>query len=225
MKYKVRNIVYYKGHGIFLAEFDNHYDLAMTFLRYQEYYESDNKKFKGKIFSIFDYMEWYSKKRDGVFTYPQDWSGFNIPDYVFASINSRRAEIPDYNKYDECMYDIVMKSRILLTSHHTKNIVEDWVELVDARFYIIGAVKDESDVMDHEIAHGLYYINQEYCHEMNTLIKQIPADESKILLEHFKELGYSKSVWNDEAQAYLSTDDYDWPISNKFKETFAKYTR
>ena len=66
MKYTLKEI---KG-GIFLVEFDNQYDLAMTFLRYQEFYESP--KFKGKRFTIIDFMEWYSKEYDGAFTYTKD---------------------------------------------------------------------------------------------------------------------------------------------------------
>lgn len=42
---------------IFLFESDNSYDLAMTFLRYQETYESPNPKFRNKSFTIIDFME------------------------------------------------------------------------------------------------------------------------------------------------------------------------
>ena len=58
--------------------FDHHYDLTMHFFRYQEYYESP--KFKQSNIQLVDLMDWYSKNMgDGIFTYPKDWSGFNLP--------------------------------------------------------------------------------------------------------------------------------------------------
>ncbi len=56
---------------IFLFKFKDSYDMSMSFLRFQEYYELPNKKFRRKQFKIVDYMEWYSKKYgNGIFTYP-----------------------------------------------------------------------------------------------------------------------------------------------------------
>jgi hypothetical protein len=51
----------------------------MTFLRYQEFYESPSKKFRGKSYKLLDFMKWYASENDGIFTYPRDWAGFNFP--------------------------------------------------------------------------------------------------------------------------------------------------
>src|SRR3989344_5759404 len=102
MKYSLKNI----AQGIYLLNFQSPYDLAMSFCRYQEFYESTNPVFKGKSFSLIDFMEWYSNKNNNrkrsdlkCFTYPDDWAGFNLPSYVFDNIIE--LGIPDMNKYDK----------------------------------------------------------------------------------------------------------------------------
>src|SRR5580704_15894322 len=62
--------------GIYLLCFKTQYELAATFLRVQEYYESP--RFSGRIFSLEQFMDWYAE-RFGNFTYYQDWTGFNVP--------------------------------------------------------------------------------------------------------------------------------------------------
>lgn len=67
---------------IFHVNFSSQEELASTFLRFQEHFESPS--FKGKIFSLDDYKRWYIKhspngQKTGEFTYYSDWSGFNIP--------------------------------------------------------------------------------------------------------------------------------------------------
>jgi len=42
--------------GIYLIKFKDDYNMAIHCLRYQEFYESPSSKFKGKSFTIFDYM-------------------------------------------------------------------------------------------------------------------------------------------------------------------------
>jgi len=48
IKYKLKEI--YKG--IFLVTIQDEYDLAMTFCRLQEYYESPFKQIRGKTFEM-----------------------------------------------------------------------------------------------------------------------------------------------------------------------------
>ena len=52
--------------GIYLLRFRTQYELAATFLRVQEHYESP--KFHGRVFSLEQYMDWYAADR-GNFTY------------------------------------------------------------------------------------------------------------------------------------------------------------
>jgi hypothetical protein len=133
-------------HRIHLLVFDKQRDLASTFLRFQEHYESP--EFAGKIFSLDEYKQWYVEQssrssEDGVFTYYEDWSGFNIPSRILR---------PFY----EGRFDPLSESeqRILDIFKDEKGI-----------FYIIGLSKDNKKFqisLEHEVAHGLFFIDSEY---------------------------------------------------------------
>jgi hypothetical protein len=62
--------------GVYLLRSKTQYELASTFLRIQEHYESPF--FSGKIFSLEQYMDWCAA-RTGSFTYYEDSSGFSVP--------------------------------------------------------------------------------------------------------------------------------------------------
>jgi len=65
--------------NVFAVIVKDHYHRAMLFCRVQEYYESPNPEFRGKNFSIWNFIEWYSRQKKDAFTYAFDWGGFNIP--------------------------------------------------------------------------------------------------------------------------------------------------
>ena len=46
------------------VESESYWELGMTFLRMQEWYESINPDFKGKVFSVEAYMDWYVRTFD-----------------------------------------------------------------------------------------------------------------------------------------------------------------
>ena len=58
---------------IFCVTVDDDYDRAMLFCRYQEFYESPYKQFRGKHFSWAQYMRYYKDQwKKDTFTYPID---------------------------------------------------------------------------------------------------------------------------------------------------------
>lgn len=173
--------------NIFLVTFDNNYDLAMTFLRYQESYESPNPNFKGKPFTILDYMEWYSKEHGNKFTYPDDWSGFNLPHWILRDIGL----IPDYNKYDMLMNRLFREIQNHFLSHH--------------KWYLLGCVKGDEETLDHELAHAFYYVDPDYKKTMDNLLSWKYPNSVAVVNDWLIKEGYDKTVLNDEAQAYLST--------------------
>jgi len=124
---------------IYHLQFEDAYDTAMHFLRFQEYYES--LKYRGQVFTLIDYMEWYSKNYgEGIFSYPDDWTGFNVPGNVLIEVTE--SEIPDFNKYDIQMRALVETVREEEKGHP---------------FYFIGTtVGDDPGTLDHEISHALY---------------------------------------------------------------------
>lgn len=221
MKYKLKKI----KDQIYLVDCENHYDLCMLFLRYQEFYESPNSKFRGKDFQILDYMEWWSKtKGNGSFTYPIAWGGFNIPSWVIHHFHDLQSNphYKDYNKYDGEMFRIYEKIKF-------KNINGLMVEKETKPFYLIGVSKSSSEALDHELAHGLYYTNTEYRLAMNKLVKALPSSLKKNINAWLKEAGYTSQVFKDETQAYLATG---FPVNIKisykkhqkqFQEVFKKF--
>lgn len=182
---------------IFLMEFNDQYEMCMTFLRYQEYYESTSPKFRGKSFTILDFMEWYSKKYgDGAFKYPVQWGGFNIPSYIIEEVIEKG--IKDHNKYDNVV----------------KKIYNDCKKEAKGNFYLIGAQKSQDDeVIRHEIAHGFFYLNDKYRKEMINLVKNLTPSFRKSMNDGLSKLGYTQKVFVDEIQAYMSTGMRDcFPI-------------
>lgn len=178
-------------------DFNNEYDLAMYFLRYQEFYESSSTKFRGKPFTILDFMEWYSKQNNrACFTYPKDWSGFNFNGSIILDVHN--LGIKDLNKYDKEMLRIYKK-----------------LSKMSPKFYLIGTCGEVS--LDHECAHGLFYTNNEYKKSMTTLIKTLDPVIKKYMIKEFIDLGYAKKVHTDELQAYLSTG-YDLPDNTNIKK-------
>lgn len=175
----------------------NHYDLAMLFLRYQEYYESDNNRFFRRKFTIAEFMSAYTKLNNSiVFDYPDAWAGFNVPvpmiDAVFA------LGIEDFNFYDHLMKGIV---QMIKNDSGTNDC------------YLIG-VDPEGEAFGHELAHGLYYTNEAYRAEISRLFFVFNTDHKN----HYQELerrliktGYAASVIQDELHAYtVDTDVADF---------------
>jgi hypothetical protein len=172
---------------IFCLEFNDDYDMCMTFLRYQEYYESPSPQFRGKSFKILDFMRWYSLKfGHGAFTYPIDWSGFNFPSHVITNVQA--LGIPDPNDYDKQMFEVWQSCR----------------KKVKDKFYIIGVTK-KSRALNHEIAHGFYYINTKYKKEMDKLLKKMDPDLRKVMNAYLHKVGYTPRVYADETQANMAT--------------------
>lgn len=197
---------------IFFVNFKDSYDMCMTFLRYQEFYESPSPKFRNKIFTIFDYMKWYSKKYgNGAFTYPKDWSGFNIPGKI---PNQVFEYITDWNNYDNNMRDVFefCKSKYPSSTND---------------FYIIGAV-GKNGALTHEISHGFFSSNKNYKKEMLKLVSKLPKEIYKNFCAKLSKMGYTSKVFKDEIQAYLSTGLFDElcfakPYEEDFIKIFNKY--
>lgn len=199
---------------IFSLECENAYDLAMCFLRVQEFYESPNKNFKGWSFSMFEYMDWYAKtqSKQGCFTYPSDWAGFNVSSEQIQKCFSELLK-EHWTPYDVFMWNIDL--------YITKNVVNY------EKYYLIGYTKTlesngDISVFKHEIAHALYFLMPSYKRKMNGLINENEALKKEVGTA-LKNMGYDKSVVADEIQAYFSTgilEDF-----KKFQNKESKFKR
>jgi hypothetical protein len=162
--------------GIYLLRFRTQYELAATFLRVQEHYESP--KFHGRIFSLEQYMDWYAA-RYGNFTYFQDWSGFNLPSTALRAFYE--------GKFDP----LSEKERQLL------RLFKDLRE----RFYVIGVYDSGAkESLTHELAHALYFVDDAYRKAVRAAMR---GYNTATLARQIAEAGYARHVIPDEIQAYI----------------------
>lgn len=160
------------------------WELAMSFLRFQEYYESPCPDFRGKTgWTLSEYRMWYVTQR-GRWSYADDWCGFNLPGTVF--------KVFENGGFDP------LSDREKALIGHVRRLVPS------GRFYVIGsALNSRASTFAHETAHALYYLNAGYRRAMTRLVAGLPCacvEELTGFLD--KTAGYSKDVYPDEIQAY-----------------------
>ena len=180
--------------GLYHIKFKSQYLMAMTFLRVQEYYESEWAEIRGTYFPLEDYMDLYAKQ-NGNFTYPLDWDGFNIPGEV-------------YNKWAKLFwqYPNMMAKEIDLYNKLLPIINKK------SKFYLISS--RDKKCLKHEIAHGFYYLNSKYKRAINKLLNprtKFYRDFKKKLLS----MGYCKNVIKDEIQAYCVDENFKDLVDSK----------
>jgi hypothetical protein len=159
--------------GIYLLRFKTQYELAATFLRVQEHYESP--QFSGRIFSLEKYMDWYVT-RYGAFTYYEDWAGFNVPSTALTPFKD--------GKFDPLLDK---EKRLLRLFKNSRK-----------RFYVIG-VYDSRD-LTHEIAHALFFTDAAY---RLAVRKAMRGYDTSTLKKQLARAGYASHVIPDEVHAYL----------------------
>jgi hypothetical protein len=203
--------------------FDNQKDLAMTFCRVQEYYESDKEELKDNAVTFEEFIDIMMAK-DGTFDYCNVWAGFNFPGEVYKKWKSELHLSGDRFTYREGLLDEALYNNDILDKK---------------RFYVIGALKKDKVTINHELSHALYTLNSDYANEMNGLVADFIdncSSEHKKTVKFLKESLYADDVIIDEIQAYLSTstkselvDDFQlnytkiYPFIKKFRKVLRKY--
>jgi hypothetical protein len=206
---------------IYCVEIEDDYDRAMLFCRYQEFYESPYKNIRGKYFSWEEFMRTYTKERGlESFTYPYDWSGYNIPSNVLEKgIDTFYKQ----SEYDKIMNDIFFYCSID-SQNKNKGTRHKW--------YLIGADFAESQTMKHEIAHGLYFTNKKYKKSMDALISEMKKSDFNFTKKALVKMGYAddNKIISDEIQAFISTGLYKTfntenirSYQNVFKEVYETF--
>ena len=189
--------------NVYAVIIPDNYHKAMLFCRVQEFYESPNPKFRGKAFSIWDFIEWYSRQKKDAFTYAYDWGGFNIPLKTAWDCYDKLKEYE--TPYDEIMDNII---RTIEMKMFNKKNTRNW------NAYIIGADSTESDTFEHEICHGLYATNKEYKALVDEITETIEWQDYLKFEGNLLDMGYTAAVIPDEIQAYLNFG-HDWPAFAK----------
>lgn len=209
--------LYRLANGIYAVLVEDVRIRCYLFLRYQEFYEGSSESIRGKNFSIDQYINWYQDyfKNKDLFTYSYDWCGFNIPS---TSIEECFKNIPDENEYDRIMKSIFF---MCLMDNDRKD------------FYLLGVDSIDSYLLDHEMAHGMYFTDSRYRREVDSMTKELPKKIFNTLRDTIVGMGYNNIVVNDEIQAYMSTglsdqmkdipdlDEY----MDKYKNVFGKYLK
>jgi hypothetical protein len=173
------------GNNIFLVtEKSPLYLVGNLFLRYQEYFESPNPAFRGHMFTLQDYHQWFHTQ--AAQSYIQIFKGFGLASAQIAAVLNNN--IPDRNKYD-----IIMQSIYKLLD-----------PLTQGDFYVVSYTEGWSWVLRHEVAHALWELNPEYREEMTSCL-QILTPEQRQQLDHILAANlYAANVFDTEIQAYLS---------------------
>lgn len=185
---------------IFAVSIKDNYQRTMLFCRYQEFYESPYEEIRNKFFTWEKFMLVYRNKwKKNLFTYPEDWSGFNIPSNIVEK--GMNVFSKDKGPYDEIMKDIW---------YHCENYPLKYGK-PRTKWYLIGADSFKSSTMDHEIAHGLYYTNKEYKKNCDNLISNIKPTHYEKIRKKIVKMGYvdEKKIIDDEIQAFMSTGLYN----------------
>ena len=174
--------------GCYLVVAPTTQDLAKLFLRFQEHYESPNKEFRDRAFSLEEFRAWYTHKfgKEGQFSYYEDWGGFNIPGYILEKF------------YDGKFTDIQLDERWLLEQFRFMDL---------SQIYIIGVSEDNGrEALEHEKSHALFYLNYSYRFRVNVLNMRWKKKLTPIRL-YLRKKGYCEKVLIDETNAWLCFDD------------------
>jgi len=182
INYKIKEV----KPNVFAVIVKDKYDRAMLFCRAQEYYESPTLKFRGKDFSIWDYMKWYHEQNGHGFSYGADWSGFNIPFKAIQECYQKlnKTESP----YDKVMDEIIRRIKSMLINETT---------------YVIGCENTTDSVFKHEVCHAMYHTNKNYKKQMDALTHGLPKKYYITFKNNILKMGYALKVVDDEIQAYL----------------------
>ena len=192
--------------NIFHAEYDTQKEIAMTFFRMAEYYESPHKSIFRKVFTFEQFLDCYVDD-DGFFPYLEAWPAFNIPGKYVEEF---------FEKFGYT-YDITERERRLYW------LIKQNMGYTD--YYVISNLKHNTEDYEHELCHALYYTNPEYKAKVNELIKQMPIADTAMLSQILIEMEYpdNDEIMMDELNAYLSTNSIEtWEREDYFDLSYGQ---
>lgn len=203
---------------VFHLEFDSWRELSMTFVRYQEFYESKYDNIRDSRFTLVQqmgaYCREYLKCNDSTWSWTSDWSGFNIPAETIKQVHD--LGIPDPNHYDSLMlgiYGMIM------------------CETFNMNAYIIGTYIDkknkklEASMLRHEMTHAMYYINNDYRNKVVDALSAIDEKLRQDLIKALSDQNYPPKTALDEINAYLTTGTMGYFTKIKDQNGLRKLTK
>lgn len=178
--------------NLFCVGFNKRKNMCETFVRFHGHYENPN--FQSKIFTKKQFDRWFKNNTEEGSDLDMDFyslgGGFNVPDYVF-------------NKFLEGKFDPL--------SEKEKKLLNEISKIKRNKFYVLAIDRTEKCRINHEIAHGLYYLNKNYKEEINKFIFDMPKRDFKKIESILKTSQiYSDERIVDEIQAHLVNDYYSF---------------
>lgn len=201
---------------------DTQSEIGKAFVRFQEYYE--NADLKGRKDLTVQLIErwWKKTKEEDEEDYYDHWVGFNLPGHVivqlalspqfrtgfsFSELLTNPQHYPRWHKEEDALL-------ALFDDLPVPEIVES---------YFIGLWKGSTDVLEHEVAHGLFTTNPAYKSEQLYNLSRLPTNVYEGIRKNLLSCGYHPHVIHDEMQAYLGT--YVDTLEEKFETNeYNKYT-
>ena len=176
--------------NIYHFEFNTLYEMNATLIRIQEFYECKSPHIQNQIFTLDDYMDWHAENHDGVFDYFENVYGINIPGHVFDNF-----------------FEVYKESELRQREIWFWNLLQAHIDVeCSDLYYVIASVKGDSDnALDHEIRHGVWYIEPEYRKAMEYAISKHRIAGLK---SYLRDMNYGENVINDEIHAFTLTG---WP--------------
>lgn len=177
--------------GLVHLDFDSIHGMSKALLRAQEF--AENPKFLGKVFTTSRIKNYYHGQAYKLFV------GYNIPG---DAVDQFALTFPCITRAEQAVLDHLETLQL-------------------GRYYIIASadhvVKRPSwKAGDHEIAHGLWYLNDYYRAEQQASVARLPEKHLKSLRDRLLTWGiYGPQVLDDEVHAYLATDELS-KLSSRF---------
>ena len=179
-------------HGLLHFEFSSRKEITMTMGRAQEFYESCHKHLRNRVFTLEMFLDTFTND-DGVVSYFDSWSGFNIPGQKL-------------NEFFQKFY---------LTTREKKLLDAVYREVAGHQYYVIATIAGDGYALAHENIHAAWTLNATYRKAALRLVKGLNPKLFSSLKSILVGMGYSPTVVHDEINAYLSTSTL-----RELKQTF-----
>lgn len=176
------------NYDIYHINFESQFYVTSSFIRIQEFYESPNYLIKNNYFTLEKLIHEYAIENGNHFDYFTRWAGFNIPGEILYAFSKKFKGNLSEKEID--IFNCIMP---LVNSREDK----------EKPFYLIGTFNDHD--INHELAHGLYYLDNDYKTKMDKLTVKLDDNIYSDITDELLTSGYSEEVLLDEIQAYLST--------------------
>ena len=144
--------------GIILITEYSQFEIAMAFMRLQEFYECRDLERQGKFFTLEEVVENYAQNGPtGKFSYLDDWAAFNVPGDVVDRFRKMY-------KHDLSARETAFMLAIDRTLTQEENARHN------GKYYVIGSCSELYE--DHELAHAMYFLYPEYRADAERIMKK-----------------------------------------------------